>query len=116
MHSILERPDSVSLHPHRQPSDPAHSPPDPSPPGRSFSQAQTEPPDVRVSSMQFPPTRLSVVARTRSHDEETRRVALGTLIEAYWKPVYKYLRIKWRLDPDEAADLTQDFFTTALEK
>ena len=66
--------------------------------------------------MQFPPTRLSVVARTRSHDEETRRVALGMLIEAYWKPVYKYLRIKWRLDPDEAADLTQDFFTTALEK
>jgi RNA polymerase sigma factor (sigma-70 family) len=66
--------------------------------------------------MQFPPTRLSVVARARSHDEETRRLALGTLIEAYWKPVYKYLRIKWRLDPDEAADLTQDFFTTALEK
>jgi RNA polymerase sigma factor (sigma-70 family) len=65
--------------------------------------------------MQFPPTRLSVVARTRSDDEETRRVALGTLIDAYWKPVYKYLRIKWRLDPDEAADLTQDFFTNALE-
>jgi RNA polymerase sigma factor (sigma-70 family) len=66
--------------------------------------------------MQFPPTRLSVVARTRSLDEETRRVALGTLIEAYWKPVYKYLRIKWRLDADEAADLTQEFFTAALEK
>jgi DNA-directed RNA polymerase specialized sigma24 family protein len=38
------------------------------------------------------------------------------LIEAYWKPVYKYLRLKWRLNPDEAADLTQDFFTTTLEK
>ncbi len=66
--------------------------------------------------MQFPPTRLSVVARTRSDDEQTRRLALGILIEAYWKPVYKYLRIKWHLDPDEAADLTQDFFTNALEK
>ena len=66
--------------------------------------------------MNFPPTRLSVVARTRSGDEETRRLALGTLIEAYWKPVYKYLRLKWRLDPDEAADLTQEFFTTTLEK
>ena len=43
-------------------------------------------------------------------------MAIGTLIEAYWKPVYKYLRIKWHLDPDEAADLTQDFFTNALEK
>ena len=66
--------------------------------------------------MQFPATRLSVVARTRSDDEQTRRLALGILIEAYWKPVYKYLRIKWHLDPDEAADLTQDFFTNALEK
>jgi RNA polymerase sigma factor (sigma-70 family) len=66
--------------------------------------------------MNFPPTRLSVVARTRSGDEETRRVAIGALIEAYWKPVYKYLRIKWHLDPDEAADLTQDFFTNTLEK
>jgi RNA polymerase sigma factor (sigma-70 family) len=43
-------------------------------------------------------------------------LAFESLIEAYWKPVYKYLRLKWRLDPDDAADLTQDFFTTALEK
>ena len=66
--------------------------------------------------MNFPPTRLSVVERTRSDDEQTRRLALGTLIEAYWKPVYKYLRLKWHLDPDEAADLTQEFFKTTLEK
>jgi RNA polymerase sigma factor (sigma-70 family) len=64
----------------------------------------------------FPPTRLSVVARTRSDDEETRRVALAALVEAYWKPVYKYLRLQWRLDPDEAADATQDFFVSAMEK
>jgi RNA polymerase sigma factor (sigma-70 family) len=64
----------------------------------------------------FPATRLSVVARTRSADAETRRVAFAMLIDAYWKPVYKYLRIKWRLDPHEAADLTQEFFTTTLEK
>jgi RNA polymerase sigma factor (sigma-70 family) len=66
--------------------------------------------------MSFPSTRLSVVARTRSADEETRRVAFATLIEAYWKPAYKYLRLKWRLDPDAAADLTQEFFTSTLEK
>jgi RNA polymerase sigma factor (sigma-70 family) len=64
----------------------------------------------------FPATRLSVVARTRSADEETRRLAFGTLIEAYWKPAYKYLRLKWHLDPQEAADLTQEFFTGTLEK
>jgi RNA polymerase sigma factor (sigma-70 family) len=66
--------------------------------------------------MRFPPTRLSVVARTRSADAETRRLAFATLIEAYWKPVYKYLRLKWRLDPEHAADLTQDFFAGTLEK
>ncbi len=51
----------------------------------------------------------------RSADEETRRLAVATLIDAYWKPVYKYLRLKWRLAPEEAADLTQDFFAHALE-
>ena len=66
--------------------------------------------------MGFPATRLSVVERTRSGDAAVRRVALDAIIEAYWKPVYKYLRMKWSLAPDEAADLTQDFFTSALEK
>lgn len=57
-----------------------------------------------------------MVERTRSGDEEIRRLALATIIEAYWKPVYKYLRLKWSLTPDQAEDLTQEFFTTALEK
>jgi RNA polymerase sigma factor (sigma-70 family) len=57
-----------------------------------------------------------VVARTRSADEETRRLAFDTLIEAYWKPVYKYLRLKWNLGADDAADATQEFFTAALQK
>jgi RNA polymerase sigma factor (sigma-70 family) len=63
----------------------------------------------------FPPTRLSVVAGIRSADEETRTLAFASLVEAYWKPVYKYLRLKWHLPPEEAADLTQDFFAHALE-
>lgn len=66
--------------------------------------------------MGFPPTRLSVVERTRSHDAETRRLAFAAMIEAYWKPVYKYLRLKWHLDADLAADLTQEFFASTLEK
>ena len=66
--------------------------------------------------MNFPPTRLSVVERTRSDDQETRRLAFETLIDAYWKPTYKYLRLKWKLDAEAAADLTQEFFTKALEK
>jgi RNA polymerase sigma factor (sigma-70 family) len=57
-----------------------------------------------------------VVSRVRSGDEETRRVAHADLVEAYWKPVYKYLRLKWHMAPDAAADATQDFFVTVLEK
>jgi RNA polymerase sigma factor (sigma-70 family) len=57
-----------------------------------------------------------VVERTRSANEDVRRLAFATIIEAYWKPVYKYLRLKWNLDADGAADVTQDFFSNALEK
>jgi DNA-directed RNA polymerase specialized sigma24 family protein len=64
----------------------------------------------------FPPTRLSVVARVRSDDAETRRIAHADLLEAYWKPAYKYLRLKWHLDPEAAADATQEFFLSVIEK
>jgi RNA polymerase sigma factor (sigma-70 family) len=64
----------------------------------------------------FPPTRLSIVTRVRTGDEETRRVAHAALIDAYWKPIYKYLRLKWQLTPDQAADATQEFFLSVLEK
>jgi len=64
----------------------------------------------------FPATRHSVVAGIASPDQEIRRVAFDALVSAYWRPVYKYVRIKWRADRDDAADLTQEFFTRAFEK
>jgi RNA polymerase sigma factor (sigma-70 family) len=64
----------------------------------------------------FPPTRHSVIARIRDDDPEARRQAFGDLVEAYWKPVYKHLRLTWRLDPEDARDLTQAFFTDAFQK
>jgi RNA polymerase sigma factor (sigma-70 family) len=64
----------------------------------------------------FPATRHSVVAGIASPDVETRRVAFDALVSAYWRPVYKYVRLKWRRDRDDAADLTQEFFTRAFEK
>jgi len=64
----------------------------------------------------FPPTRLSVVERLASADPSERRLAWDALVTAYWRPVYKYLRARWHLSPDAAEDLTQDFFTRALEK
>ena len=38
------------------------------------------------------------------------------LVTACWKPVFKYVRLKWHATPDDAADLTQGFFLRALEK
>jgi len=64
----------------------------------------------------FPATRHSVVERLASSDLETRRVAFDALVSAYWRPVYKYVRLKWGRDRDDAADLTQEFFARAFEK
>lgn len=64
----------------------------------------------------FPATRWSAVIAARSDDPIERRRALDLLISAYWKPVYKYIRIRWNKPSDEAQDLTQDFFTRLIEK
>lgn len=64
----------------------------------------------------FPATRRSVLLAARDADPEVRRQALDTLIDSYWKPVYKYLRVQHRAAGDEAQDLTQSFFALALEK
>lgn len=64
----------------------------------------------------FPTTRRSVFSRARRADEEIRRQAHETLVKCYWKPVYKYLRVRWSLTPEEAEDATQEFFLKTLEK
>ena len=64
----------------------------------------------------FPDTRGSLVAAVRSPDEATRARALSTLAEAYWKPIYTYVRLHFRRGHEEAADLTQDFFARLVEK
>jgi RNA polymerase sigma factor (sigma-70 family) len=64
----------------------------------------------------FPATRHSVIERIRDDDPDTRRAAFGDLVEGYWKPVYKHLRVTWRLDSEEARDLTQAFFADAFQK
>lgn len=64
----------------------------------------------------FPPTRLSVVRALGSREEAVRRPAFAALVEGYWRPAYKYLRVRWRLSAEEAEDLTQEFFTRVLEK
>jgi RNA polymerase sigma factor (sigma-70 family) len=64
----------------------------------------------------FPATRHSILAAARSGDVEERRRAFGVLVESHWKPVYKYLRLRWRVSPEDAEDLTQGFFARAFDK
>ena len=64
----------------------------------------------------FPPTRRSVIDAARSIDAEERERALETLCAAYWKPVYKYVRLRWNRPAEDAQDLTQGFFAELLER
>jgi DNA-directed RNA polymerase specialized sigma24 family protein len=67
-------------------------------------------------SAAFPPTRCSVIFTAASQDAETRKLGFESLVAAYWKPVYKYVRLKWALGNEDAKDLTQSFFLQALKK
>lgn len=64
----------------------------------------------------FPLTRLSVLAAARSGEGAERARALDILFTAYWKPVYKYIRLKFSQSPQDAQDLTQGFFAELLER
>lgn len=64
----------------------------------------------------FPPTRYSAVIAAGGSDPTLRERAIDTLVSIYWKPVYKFVRIKWRASPDDAQDLVQGFFAAALER
>ncbi len=64
----------------------------------------------------FPATNVSVLLRARSDDLGVREQAFGELARVYYVPVYKHLRLKWHKRPEEAEELTQHFFTQALER
>ena len=66
--------------------------------------------------MTFPSTRHSIIERLRAGEDAARRDAFGDLVTGYWKPVYKYLRLTWRLSDEDAEDLMQAFFSDAYQK
>jgi RNA polymerase sigma factor (sigma-70 family) len=51
-----------------------------------------------------------------SADEHTKARARERLAEQYWTPIYTYVRMRWRLAPDRAAELTQEMFLRDLER
>ena len=72
--------------------------------------------DIGGPLNRFPITRHSAIMAAASKDDQVRQRALETIVSSYWKPAYKYLRIKWQATNEDAKDLTQGFFTTAIEK
>jgi len=72
--------------------------------------------DIGGPFHKFPVTNHSAIVGARSDDEIIRRRAFGTILTGYWKPVYKYVRLKWQATNEDAKDLTQGFFANAFEK
>ncbi len=60
----------------------------------------------------FHTTRWTMVMRARG-DAPEARVALSDLCEAYWTPVYRFLKREGRND-DDSRELTQEFFSRLL--
>ncbi len=64
----------------------------------------------------FPETRPSALQGVQGEDEAVRTRAVETIVSVYWKPVYEYIRLRWRAGHEDAEDLTQGFFARAIEK
>src|SRR6185295_12399459 len=72
--------------------------------------------DIGGPLHKFPVTNHSAIVAARSDDEIIRRRAFDTILNSYWKPVYKYIRLKWQAGNEDAKDLTQGFFANTFEK
>ena len=72
--------------------------------------------DIGGPLHKFPVTNHSAIIGARSDDQLIRRRAFNTILASYWKPAYKYIRLKWQADNEDAKDLTQGFFANAFEK
>jgi DNA-directed RNA polymerase specialized sigma24 family protein len=75
-------------------------------------------PDTSIGGKQqrFPQTNQSAIIGVRSDDAVIRQRAFETILANYWKPAYKYVRVKWKTTNEDAKDLTQGFFAAAFEK
>ena len=67
------------------------------------------------SGGQFPSTRWSRIVAAGSRDSAEAGESLAELCEAYWYPLYAFIRRKGYA-PEEARDQTQEFFAYLLDR
>src|SRR5689334_2758925 len=68
-----------------------------------------------ATASQFASTHWSVVLRAGDSQAPESAEALEKLCAAYWYPLYVYVRCRGT-PPEEAHDLTQEFFARLLQK
>jgi len=70
---------------------------------------------LQRTSARFTTTHWSVVLAAKNNDSSGAAEALETLCRTYWPPLYAYIR-RDGYSPEDAKDLTQQFFARLLEK
>src|SRR5262249_46274669 len=83
---------------------------------RSFPLEMAVDSSIRGQRARFPATRRSAVLGVGSENPAERARSFDILVRAYWKPVYKHVRLRWNRAAEDARDLTQGFFARAFEK
>ncbi|HME05734.1 MAG TPA: sigma-70 family RNA polymerase sigma factor [Bryobacteraceae bacterium] len=61
----------------------------------------------------FPSTQLSLLEAAAA---DWPNEALERVMTLYWKPVYRFIRLKFGKNNEDAKDLTQSFFAAALQR
>ncbi len=72
-------------------------------------------PAASAPGLVFATTRWSLVLAAGTTDGADLGAALETLCQAYWRPLYSYIRRTGRA-PEDAEDLTQEFFARLLQR
>jgi len=62
----------------------------------------------------FPATQFSLIEAAAATGLAGE--ALESIASIYWKPVYRFIRLKFGKNNEDAKDLTQSFFASALER
>lgn len=70
---------------------------------------------IGAGHTRFPPTAWSLIERLRDPKDPRVQEYLNRMIQAYWRPLYKYLRVKWKRSNEDSKDLIQAFFLNLLE-